>query len=186
MGDWLYSAIIKTKACSWGPDLICNYDKCKSLVGKFRQFSDKLQSWNLCFTFHRLLGLAYMPLNNLIEKTFFRNCSWANTHLGAENITARSISISKLLKKHFDKKLNYWQKLLNFSATQSIKRLIYCHHIWRITRFMFNCFSKLAVTLFKQFGLKCKILSSLKTWKISPTIVEKAKLSKMTCSKKSF
>lgn len=51
---------------------------------------------------------------------------------------------------------------------------------------MFNCFSKLAVTLFKQFGLKCKILSSLKTWKISPTIVEKAKLSKMTCSKKSF
>lgn len=51
---------------------------------------------------------------------------------------------------------------------------------------MFNCFSKLTVTLFKQFGLKCKILSGLKTWKISPTIVEKAKLSKMTCSKKSF
>lgn len=51
---------------------------------------------------------------------------------------------------------------------------------------MFNCFSKLAVTLFKQFGLKCKILSSLKTWKISLTIVEKTNLSKMTCNKKSF
>lgn len=51
---------------------------------------------------------------------------------------------------------------------------------------MFNCFSKLAVTLFKQLGLHCKILSSLKTWKISPTVAEKANLSKMTCSKKSF
>lgn len=42
--------------------LICFCDKCKSLVGKFRQFSDKLQSRNLCFTFHRLLGASLQAI----------------------------------------------------------------------------------------------------------------------------
>lgn len=50
------------KASSWGPGLICFCDKCKSLVGKFRQFSDKLQSRNLCFTFHRLLGASLQAI----------------------------------------------------------------------------------------------------------------------------
>lgn len=50
---------------------------------------------------------------------------------------------------------------------------------------MFNCFSKLVVTLFKQFGLQCKkkCIKFSDLIKISLTVAEKANLSKMTCSK---
>lgn len=52
---------------------------------------------------------------------------------------------------------------------------------------MFNCFSKLVVTLFKQFGLQCK----KKVYQVfrpvrylhALTVAEKADISKMTCSK---
>lgn len=49
---------------------------------------------------------------------------------------------------------------------------------------MFNCFSKLVVTLFKQFGLQCKKKCiKFSDLKISLTVAEKADISKMTCSK---